>query len=107
MDQTWLLSLVFNLKQRGRSIVDYTREGDQLNAKCPKKFRNILGHQFIAGLDDKGKVDLVQIYLEADKSTVTYTEAKQTVSKAYTQFGEPSPLDQLYDPPFSLPSTPL
>ena len=107
VDQTWFLNLVLNLKQRGRSIVDYTREGDQLNAKCPEKFRDVLGHQFIAGLDDKGKVDLVQVYLGADKSTVTYTEAKQAVSKAYTRFGEPSPLDQLHDPPFSPPPTPV
>ena len=102
-DQTWFLNLVLNLKQRGRSIVDYTREGDQLNAKCPEKFRDLLGHQFIAGLDDKGKVDLVQVYSGADKSTVTYTEAKRAVSKAYTRFGEPSPLDELHDPPFSPP----
>lgn len=101
--QTWLLNLVLNFKQRGRSIVNYTREGDQINAKCPEKFRDVLGHQFIAGLDDKGKLDLVQVYLGADKSTVTYTEAKQAVSRAYQRFGKPSPLDQLHDPPFSSP----
>lgn len=28
-----------------------------------------LGHQFIAGLDDKGKIDLAQMYLGANKST--------------------------------------
>lgn len=107
VDQTWFLNLVLNLKQRGRSIVDYTREGDQLHAKCPEKFQDVLGHQFIAGLDNKGKVDLVQVYLRADKSTVTYTEAKQAVSKAYTRFGEPSPLDQLHGPTFSPTPTPV
>ena len=107
MDQTWFLNLVLNLKQQGRSIVEYIREGAQLNAKCAEKFRDVLGHQFIAGLDGKGKVDLVQVYLGADKSTVTYTEAKQAVSKAYQRFGEPSPLDQFHDPSFSPPPTPV
>ena len=94
VDQTRFLNLVFNFRQRGRSIVEYTREGDHLNAECPEKFRDVLGHQFIAGLDDKGKVDLVQVYLGADKTTVTYAEVKQAVGKAYQRFGEPSPLDQ-------------
>ena len=107
VDQTWFLNLVLNLKQRSRNIVDYTREGDQLHVKCPEKFRDVLGHQFIMGLDDKGKVDLVQVYLGANKSTVTYTKAKQAVSKSYTRFGEPSPLDQLHDSPFSPPPTPV
>lgn len=57
-----------------------------------RSFVDVLGHQFIAGLDDKRKVDLVQVYLGAGKSTVTYAEAKQAVSKAYPRFGEPSPL---------------
>ena len=106
VDQTRFLNLVFNFRQRGRSIVDYTREGDQLNAECPEKFCNLLGHQFIAGLDDKGKIGLVQVYLGADKSKVTYTEAKQAVSKTYQRYGKPSPLDQLNDQPVSPPPTP-
>lgn len=67
----------------------------------PEKFCEVLGHQFIAELDDKGKIDLVQVYLEADKTKVTYTEAKQAVSKAYRRFSEPSPLDQLHGQPIS------
>lgn len=99
------LNLVFNLRQRGRSIVKYTREGDRLNAECPGKFRDVLGHQFIAGLNDKRKVDLFQVYLGADKTTVTYAEAKQVVNRAYQRFVEPSPLEQLHDQPVS-PSRP-
>lgn len=76
VDQIRFLDLVLNLRQRGRSIVEYTREGNQLNGECPEKFRDVLGHQFIAGLDDKGKVDLVQVYLGAHKSTVSYADAK-------------------------------
>lgn len=107
MDQTWFFNLILNLKQQSQSIVDYTREEDQLHAKWPEKVRDVLGHQFTAGLDDTGKLDLVQVYLGADKNTVTYTEAKQAVSKAYTRFGKPSPLDQLHDLPFSPLPTPV
>lgn len=105
VDQTWFLNLVLNLKQRGRSIVDYTREGDQFNTKCPEKFRDVLGHQFIAGLDDKGEVGLVQVYLGPNKSTVS-SEAKSAVKKAYPRFGEPSPFDKIDDQPSLPPSTP-
>ena len=103
----WLLNLVLNLKQQDWSIVDYIREEDQLNSKCPKKFQDVLGYQFIAGLDDKKKVNLVQVYLGADKSTITYTEAKQAVSKAYTRFDEPSLLNQLHSLLSSSFSTPV
>lgn len=44
---------------------------DQLNAKYPEKLGNILEYQFTAGLDNKKKVDLVQVYLGADKFTIT------------------------------------
>lgn len=59
VDQTRFLNLVVNFRQKSRSIVEYTIEGDQLNVECPEKFRDLLVHQFIAGLDDIGKVDLV------------------------------------------------
>ena len=107
VDATRFLNLAFNLRQKDQSIIEYMRKEDQLNAKCPEKFRDILGHQFILGLDDKEKVDLVQVYLRADKSTVTYTEAKQAVGKAYQRFGKPSSLDQLYDQPVFPPPTPI
>lgn len=76
VSQTRFLNLVFNFRQRGRSIVEYTREGDQPNGECPEKFRDVLGHHSIAGLDGKGKADLVQVYLRANK------DAKQAVEKA-------------------------
>lgn len=93
VDQTQFLNLVFKFRKRGRSIVDYTRERDQLNAECPEKFCDVLDHQFITRLDNKRKIDFVQVYLGADKTKVTYTEAKQAVNKAYQRFGEPCPLD--------------
>lgn len=44
LNQTHFLNLLFNFRQRGRSIVEYTREGDQLNAERPEKFCDVLGH---------------------------------------------------------------
>ena len=105
VDQTRFFNLVFNFRQRGQSIVEYTKKRDQLNAECPKKFRDLLGHQFIVGLDDRRKVDLVQVYLGANKSTVSYKEAKSAVEKVYQRFGEPSPFDNFNDQPSSPPPT--
>ena len=105
-DQTRFLNLVVNFRQKGRSIVEYTREGDKLNAECPEKFRDVLGYQFIAGLDDKRKVDLVQVYLGVQKSAVSYMDARQAVEKAYQRFGEPSPFDDLRSQLSSPPPTP-
>ena len=53
------------------------------------------------GLDNKRKVNLVKIYLGANKSIIIFTEAKQAVSKVYIWFGKPSLLNQLHSPPFS------
>ncbi len=68
--------------------MEYTRERRQ--AKMPSALKSsemyILGHQFIVGLDDKGKVDLVQVYLGDNKSTVSYANARQAVEKAYQRF---------------------
>ena len=47
--------------------MEYTRQRDKLNAECPEKLQDVLGHQFIAGLDDKEKVDLVQVYLRGQQ----------------------------------------
>ena len=55
-----------------------------------KIFKNILGDQFTARLDDKGKVDLVQVCLGAKKTTVSYTDTKQAIEKVYQRFGEPT-----------------
>lgn len=50
------------------------------------------------------------MYLGANKSTVSYTDAKQAVKqavkKACQRFGKPSLFDHLYDQPSSPPPTP-
>lgn len=72
--------------------------------KCPEKFEDMLDHQFIARLDDKRKINLVQIYLGASKLTVKYTDAKQAFEKAYQQFGMPSLFNNLHSQSFSPPA---
>ncbi len=100
------LNFVFNLRQQSCSIVEYTREGDQFNSECIEKIHDLLDHQFIAGLDDREKVNLVQVYLGPKKPTVSYAEAKSAVEKAYQRFGELSLFDNLNDKPSSPHSTP-
>lgn len=56
-----------------------------------------MGYQFITSLDNKKKVNLVQVYLRADKSTIIYIEAKKIVGKMYQQFNKPSFLNQFYN----------
>ena len=38
--------------------------------------------------DDKKRVDLVEVYLEASKSTASFVDTNQVVGKAYQQFGD-------------------
>ncbi|MCJ1263560.1 hypothetical protein MMC22_003430 [Lobaria immixta] len=49
-------NLVYNLKQRGRSIVAYVEEAEKLQKACPANLLSFLPHQFIAGLDDESKI---------------------------------------------------
>lgn len=43
----------------------------------------MVGHQFITKLDNKKKIDLIQIYLGAGKLTVKYTDTKPDIEKIY------------------------
>lgn len=47
----------------------------------PEVFQDISSYQFIIELDDKEKIDLVQVYLGADKSTVKYTKIKKLLKE--------------------------
>lgn len=46
-------------RQKVYNIVKYIREGDRLKAEYPKKFQDLLRYQFIAGLYNKRKLELV------------------------------------------------
>lgn len=72
----WFLNLVLNLEQRGWSIVNHTREGDSLKTRYRKKFWDLLRHQFVAGWDNKGKLDLVQDYLVTNMGPIITIKAK-------------------------------
>lgn len=87
-------SLVYNLKQRKSTIAQYVAEAEGLYERCPSDLRTYLGNQFIAGLADENKTDMVQIYLTG-KTTITFPEAKEAVIKAYSRIGRASPFDVL------------
>lgn len=73
------------------------RKEDQLNTKYFKKFWDILEYQFIISIDNKGKINLNQVYFEANENTITYKKTKQVINKAYQWFGGPSSLNPLYN----------
>lgn len=89
-DPNHYFNLVYNLKQRGRSIVAYVEEAEKLYKACPANLIPFLPHRFIAGLDDKSKIDIVQLYLNG-REPITFPEAKDAVVRSYRRIGRPSP----------------
>ena len=64
----------YNLRQRGRNIVTYLDKSGNLYRLCPPSLRPFLGNHFVARLDNKAKIDMVQLYLNG-KMSVTFPEA--------------------------------
>ena len=54
----------------------YIKIKDQLNAKCLEKFQDVLGYKFITGLNNKRKVNFIQIYLRANKFIISFVNKK-------------------------------
>lgn len=77
------------------------RKRDQLNTECPENFCNILNHPFIVELNDKKKVNLVQVYLGVQKSFISYIYVKKAVEKAYQRFRKLKLFDNLHNQLFS------
>lgn len=96
-DLNCYFNLVYNLKQRGRNIVTYIDKAKKLYKACSANLMSFLPHQFIAGLDNKFKINMVQLYLNG-KEPIIFSEAKKAVVKSYRQIGRPSPFDA-YDKP--------
>lgn len=61
---------------------------------------SFLPHQFVARLDNKSKIDIVQLYLHG-KEPITFSEAKEAIMKSYWQIKQPSPFNT-YDEPANL-----
>ena len=99
-------NLVYNLKQRGRNIVTYVDEAEKLYKACPANLMAFLPHQFVAGLDNESKINIVQLYLNG-KEPITFPEAKKAVVKSYQQIGQPSPFDAYDEPANPVQSTAL
>ena len=85
-------NLLYNLKQGRKPIAQYVAEAEDLYRKCPEPLRDFMGSQFMAGLADEGKLDMVQLYLLNDPK-ITFSNAKAAVIKAYSRIGRASPFD--------------
>lgn len=87
---------VYNLKQNGRNIVAYAEEAEKLYKACSVKLEPFLPNQFIAGLDDESKIDMVQLYLN-DKSPIIFSDAKDAIIKFHKRIGRASSFDTFED----------
>ena len=96
-DPNRYFNLVYNLKQRGRSIVTYVEEAEKLHRACPSNLLPFLPHQFVAGLNDESKIEEVQIYLYG-KELITYPDARDVVVRSYQRMGRASPFDMYNEP---------
>lgn len=81
-----------SLKQGKKSIAQYVTDAQSLYTQCPEELRALFGNQFIAGIADEGKLDMVQLYL-SHETKVTFPIAKAAVIKAYSRIGRPSPFN--------------
>lgn len=91
-DPNQYFNLLYNLKQGRKSIAEYVAEAEGLYRKCPDPLKAFMGNQFVAGLTDESKLDMVQLYL-ANEREITFPLAKAAVVKAYSRIGRPSPFD--------------
>ena len=91
-DPNQYFNLLYNLKQGRKSIAEYVSEAEDLYWKCPEPLKKFMGNQFVAGLADEGKLDMVQLYL-ANEMELTFPLAKAAVIKAYSRIGRASPFD--------------
>lgn len=91
-DPNKYFNLLYNLKQGRKPIAQYVAEAEDLYRKCPEPLKDYMGNQFVAGIADDGKLDMVQLYL-ASESKITFPLAKAAVIKAYSRIGRASPFD--------------
>ena len=91
-DPNKYFNLLYNLKQARKPIAQYVAEAEDLYRKCPEPLRDFMGSQFVAGLADESKLDMVQLYLSNDPK-ITFPNAKAAVIRAYSRIGRASPFD--------------
>ena len=83
---------LYDLKQGSKPIAQHVSEVEDLYRKCPEPLKALMGSQFVAGIADDSKVDMVQLYL-AHETIITFPVAKAAVVKAYRRIGRASPFD--------------
>jgi hypothetical protein len=92
-DPNKFFNQMYNLRQGKKPIAQYVNEAQTLYLQCPGHLREIFGNQFVAGIADENKLDMVQLYL-ASESKITFPAAKAAVVRAYSRIGRPSPFDE-------------
>ena len=100
VDPNQFFNQLYNLKQGKKQITQYVQEAEDLYRKCPDALKAYMGNQFVAGIADDGKLDMVQLYLAQEKE-ITFPLAKAAVIKAYSRIGRPSPFDAAANQPAS------
>ena len=105
-DPNQYFNLVYNLKQRGRNIVTYVDKAEKLYKAYPANLMAFLPYQFVAGLDNKSKINMVQLYLNG-KKPITFPKTKEAVMKSYQQIRQPSLFDTYNKPESPAQSTAL
>ncbi|KAF6238733.1 hypothetical protein HO173_003239 [Letharia columbiana] len=91
-DPNKYFNVLSNLKQGRKPIAQYVAEAEHLYRKCPEPLKDYMGNQFVAGIADDSKLDMVQLYL-ASETKITFPLAKAAVIKAYSRIGRASPFD--------------
>ena len=91
-DPNHFFNQLYNLKQGKKPIAQYVAEAEDLYRKCPDALKAYMGNQFVAGIADDAKLDMVQLYL-SQENEITFPLAKAAVVKAYTRIGRASPFD--------------
>ena len=93
-DPNKYFNLIYNLKQGRKNIAQYVAEAEELYFSCPEKLKEYMGSQFVAGIADEAKLDMVQLYLQ-NEEVITFPLAKAAVVRAFSRIGRASPFDTL------------
>ena len=70
----------------------YLQECEKLSRVTPSALASTMNNRMIAGLEDKTRVDFVQVYL-ANITRPTFEQVREAIKKAHTRIGEPNPFE--------------
>ena len=92
-DPNKFFNQMYNLRQGKKPIAQYVNEAQTLYLQCPGNLQEMFSNQFVAGIADENKLDMVQLYLSSEPK-ITFPAAKAAVVRVYSRIGRPSPFDE-------------